>query len=93
MTTAGQKLIDLAKHAGTWEALVPVQTNVAPDDLRRALRGNKRAAEHFKAFPPSSKRIILEWILSAKRSATRAERIARTVELAAKNIRANHYRP
>jgi uncharacterized protein YdeI (YjbR/CyaY-like superfamily) len=56
------------------------------------LKKNKLAAKYFKAFPPSSKRIILEWILNAKKPETRAQRITTTVELAARNTRANHYR-
>lgn len=92
MTPAGQKLIELAKRAGTWEALVPVQASVVPDDLQKALNRNKTARKHFEAFPSSSKRIILEWVLNAKRPETREKRIAETVKLAAKNIRANHYR-
>ena len=39
----------------------------------------------------SSKKIILTWILNAKTPATRSKRIAETVTLAIKNIRANHY--
>lgn len=92
MTSAGQALIDLAKKTGTWEALREVQNSIIPADLQQALGANKKAAVNFEAFPPSSKRIILEWILNARRSETREKRIRETVELAAKNIRANHYR-
>ena len=92
MTPAGQALIDAAKRSGAWEALVDVQNSVIPDDLQRRLDKNKTAREHFLAFPPSSKRIILEWILNAKKPETRQKRIEETVALAAKNIKANHYR-
>ena len=44
------------------------------------------------AFRPSSKRIILEWILNAKRPETRRRRIEETVRLAEQNIRADHPR-
>lgn len=92
MTSAGQALIDLAKKTGTWDALTQVQNSVIPSDLQKALKANKKAAANFEAFPPSSKRIILEWILNAKRPETREKRIKETVDLAAKNLRANHYR-
>ncbi|HVZ55344.1 MAG TPA: YdeI/OmpD-associated family protein [Chitinophagaceae bacterium] len=92
MTAAGQAMIDLAKKAGTWEALEPVQQAVIPADLKEQFKKNKLAFKNFQAFPPSSKRIILEWILQAKRPATREQRIRQTVTLAARNIRANHYR-
>ncbi|MEM1097131.1 MAG: YdeI/OmpD-associated family protein, partial [Bacteroidota bacterium] len=38
-----------------------------------------------------AKRGILEWILNAKRAATRAKRIAETARLAQDNIRANQW--
>jgi uncharacterized protein YdeI (YjbR/CyaY-like superfamily) len=88
---AGQAMIDLAKETGTWEALVDVQNSVVPDDLQQLFDKNEAAFKNFNAFPPSSKRIILEWILNAKRAETRQQRIEKTVELAAQNIRANHY--
>lgn len=92
MTGAGQQMIDLAKQTGTWEALTDVQNSVIPEDLQKLFNKNKKAFKNFLAFPPSSKRIILEWILNAKRPETRQKRIAETVRLAADNIRANHYR-
>ena len=92
MTPNGQRLIDLAKKSGTWEALVDVQNSVIPDDLQKLLNKNKTALKNFLAFPQSSKRIILEWILNAKRDETRQKRIEETVRLATENIKANHYR-
>ena len=92
MTESGQKFIDLAKQTGTWEALVDVQNSVIPPDLQQLLDQNPKALHHFLAFPPSSKRIILEWILNAKKDETRKKRIEETVRLAAENIKANHYR-
>ena len=89
---AGQATIDLAKKTGTWTALVDVQNSIIPPDLQIAFNKNKTAFKNFNAFPPSSKRIILEWILNAKRPETRLQRIIQTVELASKNFRANHYR-
>jgi uncharacterized protein YdeI (YjbR/CyaY-like superfamily) len=92
MTTAGLALINLAKKTGTWTALDEVENLTLPDDLKSALDKNKTAADYFDAFPRSVKRGILEWILNAKKPETRAKRIAETVSLAAKNVRANQYR-
>lgn len=92
MTPSGQEMIDLAKVTGTWEALEDVQNSVIPIDLQELFDKNELAYTNFQAFPPSSKRIILEWILNAKKTETRLQRIQQTVELAAKNIKANHYR-
>ena len=92
MTPSGLKFIDLAKQTGTWEALVDVQNSVIPDDLQNELNKSKTALKHFLAFSPSSKRIILEWILNAKKDKTRQKRIEETVRLATDNTKANHYR-
>ncbi|KZB86893.1 YdeI/OmpD-associated family protein [Amycolatopsis regifaucium] len=88
MTARGQAMIDLAKEKGRWQ-VVPDGAGV-PEDLRARLDEDDAARTHFEKFPPSSKRLILEWILTAKKPETRERRIARTVELAAVNRRANH---
>lgn len=92
MTKAGQLMINQAKETGTWMALEQVQQSVIPPDLQKLFDKNKTAFKNFQSFPPSSKRIILEWILNAKKPETRQQRIEQTVAFAAKNIKANHYR-
>jgi uncharacterized protein YdeI (YjbR/CyaY-like superfamily) len=88
MTGTGQAMIDLAKEKGTWHAADSV-----PADLQELLDGNAEAAQNFERFPPSSKRLILEWIATAKKPETRQRRVTHTVTLAADNIRANHPQP
>jgi uncharacterized protein YdeI (YjbR/CyaY-like superfamily) len=92
MTKAGMDKVEEAKRDGCWDALVEVQAGVLPDDLITALKTNRVAKINFEAFPPSSKRIILEWIASAKTPITREKRILETVAKASQNIRANHHR-
>ncbi len=91
MEPEGLKMVEQAKESGTWNALDDVENCVVPDDLQKSLDANRKAFENFEAFPPSSKKIILLWIMSAKKSETRLKRILETVELAEKNIRANHW--
>jgi len=79
MTEAGFELINIAKETGKWDALVEVQNSIVPDDLSEQLKLNPLANENFDKFPPSSKRIILEWILNAKTRITRQNRINETV--------------
>ncbi len=80
------------RENGTWDALDQVDNLEVPGDLQQAFDKNPTAYKHWEAFPPSSKKIILEWILAAKRDETRAKRISETVEKAEQNIRANHWR-
>lgn len=91
MTEAGMKMITLAKKTGTWNALNDINRLAIPTDLKSAFALNPKAATYFEAFPPSVKKGILEWIQNAKTETTRTKRINETVELAAKNIRANQY--
>jgi uncharacterized protein YdeI (YjbR/CyaY-like superfamily) len=93
MTAAGQKMIDLAKQKGTWNALDNVEKMIVPQDLQALFNQNKPAWQNWEKFPPSVRRAILDWIQSAKRPETREKRMTETVELASKNIRANQYKP
>jgi uncharacterized protein YdeI (YjbR/CyaY-like superfamily) len=91
ITDAGMKMIDLAKKTGTWDALNDVDNLVIPEDLQIALQSIQNAETNFNAFPASTKRGVLEWILNAKTPDTRSKRILETASLAAQNIRANQY--
>ena len=92
MTDAGMKKIEAAKLDGSWDSLNGIDSMQIPADFKKALSVNKRAKRNFGAFSDSSKKIILYWIQSAKRPETRERRVKETVSLAARNIKANHYR-
>jgi uncharacterized protein YdeI (YjbR/CyaY-like superfamily) len=51
-----------------------------PRELAAALAKHPRAAKVFDGFPPSQRREYAEWIAEAKTEATRARRIATTIE-------------
>jgi uncharacterized protein YdeI (YjbR/CyaY-like superfamily) len=90
MMPPGLVAIQQAKADGSWTIYDEVEDLIIPDDLAAGLAENETAAANFHAFSDSSKKGILWWIKSAKRPATRAQRIADTVRLAQHNIRANH---
>ncbi|GGE04894.1 hypothetical protein GCM10011529_09060 [Polymorphobacter glacialis] len=58
-----------------------------PDDLRAALDAVPAAAAAFAGFPPSAQREYIEWVIEAKQAATRARRLATTVEWTAEGKR------
>ena len=60
-----------------------------PADLKAALANNRSARSTFERFSPSARRDYLEWVLEAKQAATRAKRIATTVEWLAQGKRRN----
>ena len=88
MRPAGRRMVDLAKRTGTWTALNDVDALVIHDDLAEALDATPPARQNWETFPPSTRRGILEQIYTAKRPATRAQRIRRTAEAAARGERA-----
>ncbi|MEL6192224.1 MAG: YdeI/OmpD-associated family protein [Bacteroidota bacterium] len=92
MAPAGLEMVKLAKESGTWDALNEVEALIIPEDLGEALDTYPHARTYFEAFPPSTRRGILEWILNAKRPETRQKRIEETARLANEDIRANQYR-
>lgn len=92
MAPAGLAMVEHAKKSGTWTALDDVENGIVPEDLERAFQNYQGSKVNFEAFPSSSRRAILEWILNAKRPETRKKRIEETARLAAENIRANHWR-
>ena len=89
MADAGRAAVEAAKRSGAWSALDSVEALEVPDDLAAAFARDRTAKANYDAFPPSSRKLILAWIASAKRPETRAKRIQETVRLAAQNIRAN----
>jgi len=92
MTPAGLAKIKEAKRDGSWSSIDNVEALEVPKDFRAALATRPEAGENFRAFPASSRKIILFWIQSAKRPATRRKRIAQAMAMAEKNLRANHFR-
>ncbi|MEO0557587.1 MAG: YdeI/OmpD-associated family protein [Bacteroidota bacterium] len=92
MAPAGLAAIERAKADGSWSMLDDVENLVVPDDLEAAFAAHPPAAEEWKAFPRSVKRGVLEWIVQAKRPATRAKRILETATMAQNGERANQWR-
>jgi uncharacterized protein YdeI (YjbR/CyaY-like superfamily) len=93
MAPAGLAAVERARSNGMWGHLDAVERLDLPDDLAAALAARPDAARHFAAFPRSTRRAILEWIAAARRPATRVARVEETATLAARNERANEWRP
>jgi uncharacterized protein YdeI (YjbR/CyaY-like superfamily) len=93
MRPAGRHAVDTAVANGSWSRLDEVEDLVVPADLATALAAYEGARAHWDAFPRTVRRGILEWIITAKRDATRAGRVAETAEHAARGERAHQWRP
>jgi len=58
----------------------PREALPVPDDLAAALEATAGARSRFDAFTASQQREYVEWIVEARREATRASRLAQAVE-------------
>ncbi|HML05119.1 MAG TPA: YdeI/OmpD-associated family protein [Methanobacterium sp.] len=85
MTPAGLEKIEAAKKDGSWNFLDDIENLIIPEDLKEYLDFNESVKTNFEAYSISVKKQILYWIKSAKREATRKNRIEKVVELAAEN--------
>ncbi len=54
-----------------------------PEDLAAAFTARPGAREHWDGFSPSSRKQMLAWIVTAKKSETRARRVQEIAERAA----------
>ena len=88
MTDAGRRAVEVARQNGWWTIYDPVEDLVEPADLAAALDGDAAARRHWATFPPSARKAMLWWIISATRDDTRRQRITAVVARAAVGERA-----
>jgi len=88
MTDAGRRAVEIARQNGWWTIYDPVEDLLEPPELAAALDANVEARRHWNSFPPSARKAMLWWIISASRAATRDARITAVVEQAASGKRA-----
>ncbi|WP_316792630.1 YdeI/OmpD-associated family protein [Pedobacter frigoris] len=91
MTNAGLEIVELAKQNGSWTILDEVEELNIPEDLEKAFLAEPDSRAFFLSLSKSVKKMILQWIVLAKRQETRAKRIAETVSCAARKQRPNNF--
>jgi len=92
MEEEGYKSIQIAKENGSWTILDEVEALVIPEDLKAEFANYKGSMEYFDSLCKSVKKILLYWIVSAKRKETRRNRILEIVENASKNLTPKQFR-
>ena len=92
MQEAGYKTIEIAKENGSWELLDEVEALLVPEDLKEEFKNHKGSMEYFDSLSKSAKKILLYWVISAKRKETRQKRILEIAENASKNLRPKQFR-
>ena len=84
MKPAGAAAVAIAKETGMWTLMDAVEDRIVPDDLAVAFDRHPGSREHWDSWSASAQKLILSWIVLAKRPETRATRVATTAEKAAR---------
>lgn len=92
MKEAGYKSIQVAKENGSWTILDSVEDLIVPTDLKEALTQLQGAWKYFEALSNSNKKILLYWVVSAKRDETRRKRVLEIVQSASQNLKPKQFR-
>jgi uncharacterized protein YdeI (YjbR/CyaY-like superfamily) len=88
MTDAGRRSIEVAKANGWWTLADSVEDLIEPDELAVALDAAPASRDAWNGFPPSARKQMLWWVVSAAKPETRAKRIDTIVAEAAQGRRA-----
>jgi uncharacterized protein YdeI (YjbR/CyaY-like superfamily) len=88
MTDAGRRAVEVARTNGWWTIYDPVEDLLEPDELASGLDADPPARAAWDGFPPSARKQMLWWVISAVRPETQASRIATIVAEAAQGRRA-----
>lgn len=91
MTPAGLQSIEIAKQNGSWEILDSVEELEIPKDLAKEFRSHPGSKVYFSGLSKSVKKMMLQWIILAKRPETRQKRITEIAILAAKQQRPKQF--
>src|SRR5690606_15861947 len=75
MTPAGYQSIEIAIQNGSWTILDEVEELIIPYDLQQAFKTRKGSDKYFLSLSKSIRKMMLYWIVSAKRPETRQKRI------------------
>lgn len=92
MTKAGFACIDIAKQNGSWSILDSVDALEVPADLQKALESYPTAVDFFSGLSKSNKKILLYWVISAKRAETRQKRINEIAKQAGEGKKPKQFR-
>jgi uncharacterized protein YdeI (YjbR/CyaY-like superfamily) len=92
MKLAGLQSVEKAKQNGSWNILDEVEEVIIPSDLMKAFALNPGAADYFSGLSRSVRKMILQWLVLAKRPETRERRITEIAELAAQKLKPKQFR-
>src|SRR5690606_13146037 len=91
MTESGFQSIEVAKHNGSWTLLDQVEKLIVPVDLESAFEKHQGSKEYFLGLSKSLRKMMLRWIVLAKRPETRQKRIDEIALLAGQKKRPKQF--
>jgi uncharacterized protein YdeI (YjbR/CyaY-like superfamily) len=89
---AGYKTIEIAKKNGSWSILDEVEALVIPEDLKKEFNERVGSLEYYESLSKSVKKILLAWVVLAKRTETRQKRIIEIAENASRKLKPKQFR-
>jgi uncharacterized protein YdeI (YjbR/CyaY-like superfamily) len=89
---AGYKSIEIAKENGSWLILDDVEALILPENLKKEFDKREGAIEYYESLSKSAKKILLSWIVLAKRDETKQKRIIEIAENASRNTKPKQFR-
>ncbi|MET0463297.1 MAG: YdeI/OmpD-associated family protein [Chitinophagaceae bacterium] len=92
MMPAGLESIERAKENGSWSTLDEVEELKIPADLSKAFRHHAGSKVFFTGLSKSVKKMMLQWLVLAKRPETREKRIEEIASNAGKGQRPEQFR-
>jgi len=85
VTQAGLDIIEIAKQNGSWTILDDVEELIIPNDLEKAFKKHNGSKDYFLSLSKTVRKMMLQWVVLAKRPETRQKRIDEIAELAGQN--------
>lgn len=92
MEEEGYKSITIAKENGSWTILDGIEALIIPEDLKKEFANHTGSMEYFDNLSASAKKLLLYWVISAKRKETRQKRILEVAENASNNLKPKQFR-
>lgn len=92
MEEEGYKSIEIAKTNGSWTILDSVESLIIPEDLKKEFSMHNGSLEFFGSLSKSVKKILLHWVVSAKRKETRQKRILEIAENASHGLKPKQFK-
>tara|TARA_B100000809_G_C15065260_1_gene503950 strand:+ start:238 stop:474 length:237 start_codon:yes stop_codon:yes gene_type:complete len=77
---------------GSWSILDEVEALIIPEYLKKEFSQTAGSLEYYESLSNSAKKILLAWVVLAKRPETKQKRSIEIAENASKNLKPKQFR-